>query len=81
MPQRGWKAMTMASAVGYYPQLPMESLLVASAPSLAGTWPVVDLCHQYAFILFTKETSSDQHKDLVMLLKSTLDDELPGNCN
>ncbi len=53
----------------------------ASAPSLAGTWPVVDLCHQYAFILFTKETSGDQHKDLVLLLKSALDDELPGNCN
>ncbi len=54
---------------------------VFAAPSLGGMWPIVDLCHQYALLHFTKFYNSEQRKDIVMEIKSALDDSYGGKCN
>ncbi len=50
-------------------------------PSLKGTWPMIDLCKRYACVVFTKELSGEQKRDLYMDIKGTIDDVMPGRCN
>ena len=54
---------------------------VFAAPSLGGMWPIVDLCHQYALLHFTKFYNSEQRKEIVMEIKSILDDSYGGKCD
>jgi CubicO group peptidase (beta-lactamase class C family) len=54
--------------------------VAVGVPSLQGTWPMVDLCRRYAFVVFAKETSGEQRRDLYMNLKATIDDGMPGAC-
>ena len=54
---------------------------VFAAPSLGGMWPIVDLCHQYALLHFTKFYNSEQRKDIIMEIKSALDDSYGGKCD
>jgi CubicO group peptidase (beta-lactamase class C family) len=51
-----------------------------SAPSLQGTWPIMDLCRKYAFVIFTKETANEQKRDYYMNIKGIIDDMMPGGC-
>ncbi|WP_207492999.1 serine hydrolase domain-containing protein [Aridibaculum aurantiacum] len=55
------------------------SASIVTVPSLAGTWPVLDLCRGYAFILFTKELSSEPARNVYMNIKNIIDDALPAN--
>jgi hypothetical protein len=50
-------------------------------PSLQGTWPMMDLCRKYACVVFTKELSGEQKKDIYMNIKALIDDTMPGRCN
>jgi CubicO group peptidase (beta-lactamase class C family) len=50
-------------------------------PGLQGTWPIIDLCKRYACVVFTKELSGEQKRDLYMDIKGTIDDAMPGGCN
>ena len=52
---------------------------VVSVPSLTGTWPVVDLCRGYAFILFTKELSTEPARSFYLSLKALIDESLSAN--
>jgi CubicO group peptidase (beta-lactamase class C family) len=54
---------------------------VVSTPSLTGTWPLVDLCRGYAFILFTKYIAKEPARSFYLGIKSTVDEGLPAaNC-
>ena len=58
------------------------SALALTSPSLKGTWPFIDLCRGYACILFTKELSGEQKKDLFLNIKATVDKAMPvPSCN
>jgi CubicO group peptidase (beta-lactamase class C family) len=50
------------------------------APSLQGTWPMLDLCRKYACVIFTKETANEQKRDYYLNIKGTIDDMMPGGC-
>lgn len=50
-------------------------------PSLQGTWPVADLCRQYAFVVFTKEIAGEQKRDVYMNLKEIIDEGMGAACN
>ena len=52
-----------------------------ASPGLFGTWPMVDMCHGYAYILFVKnflgEERAQIHKDLI----NSINLVFPANCN
>lgn len=48
-----------------------------SCPSLTGTWPMIDKCRGYAFIVLTKPQSAEQKKDLYLSIKEVIDQQIP----
>jgi hypothetical protein len=55
---------------------------VLSSPSLFGTWPMVDWCHGYIFVLFTKNLlKEEQKKDLYLQMKDAIDEKLHSKCS
>ncbi len=54
---------------------------VFASPSLGGMWPIVDVCHQYALLHFTKFYNSEQRKDFVMEIKAAVDESIGGKCD
>lgn len=50
-------------------------------PSQSGTWPVVDLCRGYSFVIFTKDLSNVPNKEFYLSFKQFIDDMMPKNCN
>lgn len=51
-----------------------------TAPSYAGTMPVLDVCRKYAYMLVTKELSSPPNKDFYTALKDAVDEGIRGSC-
>jgi len=47
-----------------------------TSPSLAGIWPVLDLCRGYASIIFVKTVQTDGGKQLFDNIKKTIDAQL-----
>ncbi len=52
---------------------------VISSPSLIGTWPMIDLCRGYAFILFTNNLK-EGNRELVFAMKTLIEQQIPNNC-
>ncbi len=46
-------------------------------PSLTGTWPMIDYCRGYAFILLVKPQQAEQKKDLYIGIKEAIDAQIP----
>jgi CubicO group peptidase (beta-lactamase class C family) len=55
--------------------------IALSSPSLNGSWPVLDICRQYGFILLTKPSSADQNKVVINSLKAAVDESFSNPCN
>jgi CubicO group peptidase (beta-lactamase class C family) len=53
---------------------------VVSSPGLFGTWPLIDQCRGYSFILFTKELISVDKRDLYLQIKAIIDQQIVANC-
>ncbi len=53
---------------------------VYTSPSLTGIWPVLDRCHQYAFILLTKPQSGEAKREVITRIKEMIDDMMPASC-
>ncbi len=53
--------------------------VVISSPSLAGTWPYIDQCRNYACIFFIKK-QSEQKKELYQELKKKIDAQIVAEC-
>ena len=52
-----------------------------SCPAFSGTFPYVDNCRKYAFILFTNDISGEQAKALQTQIKTAVDRQITGACN
>ena len=52
-----------------------------AAPSMSGTWPIVDLCRGYTMVLVTKDLSNPPSKEFYLDLKSIVDEGIPAKCN
>ena len=53
---------------------------VVSCPGLFGTWPYIDLCKNYAAIIFIKSLLSEEKKELYTNLKKAIDQQISGDC-
>jgi CubicO group peptidase (beta-lactamase class C family) len=51
-----------------------------TAPSLSGTWPIVDLCRGYALVILTDHLKDPPAKDFYLDIKSTVDQAISQNC-
>jgi CubicO group peptidase (beta-lactamase class C family) len=56
-----------------------EATALASA-AISGTWPMVNWCRGYAFLIITKNPSGEQKKEPYVELKGALDDKLHSTC-
>lgn len=53
---------------------------VLAAPSLGGTFPLIDFCRGYAFIYLQKELTEEQRGVTGLEIKEVLDGKIPSKC-
>lgn len=51
-----------------------------SSPGLFGTWPMIDFCRGYAYIVFVKNLLGEEKADTHIALKKIIDKQLPSSC-
>jgi len=51
-----------------------------ACPGLFGTWPMVDYCHGYAYILFVKNFLGEERTGAHMEIKKVIDDQIKSEC-
>lgn len=52
-----------------------------ASPGLFGTWPMVDFCRGYAYLVFVKDFLNEEKAELHKQLKAIVDEQISGNCN
>ena len=57
-----------------------KALTVAS-PGLFGTWPMVDFCRGYAYLVFVKNLLGEERADAHLEIKKIVDEQFKNNCN
>ena len=53
---------------------------VLASPGLSGTWPMVDYCHGYAYLVMTKTPVTDEKPEEYLQLKKLVDQQAPSTC-
>ena len=53
---------------------------VLSSPGLFGTWPMVDFCRGYSYILFVKKLLGEERADVHLEIKKVIDEKIKGEC-
>lgn len=53
---------------------------VLTSPGLFGTWPVVDFCRGYVYIVFVKNLLTEGRTDIDMEIKNEIDKQIPSSC-
>ncbi len=48
-----------------------------AGPGMPGSWPIIDLCRGYAAVIFTKDQSSSQKKEIFIDIKKAIDAAIP----
>jgi CubicO group peptidase (beta-lactamase class C family) len=51
-----------------------------ASPGLFGTWPMVDFCRGYAYIVFVKNLLGEERADAHIGLKKVIDEQMPSDC-
>lgn len=51
-----------------------------ASPGLFGTWPMIDFCRGYAYIVFVKNLLGEERADAHLSLKKTVDEQIPAVC-
>ena len=51
-----------------------------ASPGLFGTWPMIDYCHGYAYIIFVKNLLGEERADAHRELKKIIDKQIPSLC-
>ena len=51
-----------------------------ASPGLFGTWPMIDLCRGYAYLVFVKNLLGEERAEVHMELKSLIDEKIPSTC-
>ncbi len=54
--------------------------LALASPGLLGTWPMIDFCRGYAYIVFVKNLLGEQRADAHKELKKIIDSHIESNC-
>lgn len=53
----------------------------AASPGLFGTWPMIDICRGYAYIVFVKNFLGEERASIHRELKQVVDEQFAGNCS
>jgi CubicO group peptidase (beta-lactamase class C family) len=53
---------------------------VLASPGLFGTWPMIDFCRGYAYIVLVKNLLGEERADAHMELKKVIDKQIPSAC-
>ena len=56
-----------------------QATALASA-GISGTFPMIDWCRRYAFLVITKDPSGEQKKEPYVELKEALDEKFAAKC-
>lgn len=51
-----------------------------ASPGLFGTWPMVDYCRGYAYLIFVKNLLGEERADVHRQLKQLIDEQFPAGC-
>ena len=51
-----------------------------ASPGLFGTWPMIDFCRGYAYILFVKNFLGEERANAHLEIKRLIDDKIKGEC-
>ena len=51
-----------------------------ASPGLYGTWPMVDFCRGYAYIVFVKNLLVEERADAHLAMKKVIDQQMPSSC-
>lgn len=51
-----------------------------ASPGLFGTWPMVDFCRGYAYLVFVKSLLGEQKAEEHILMKEKIDELIPSSC-
>lgn len=51
-----------------------------SSPGLFGTWPMVDFCRGYAYLVFVKNFLGEERADAHLNLKKVVDEQMKNDC-
>ncbi|HLF46364.1 MAG TPA: hypothetical protein VI548_08060, partial [Chitinophagaceae bacterium] len=51
-----------------------------ASPGLFGTWPMVDFCRGYAYILFVKNLLGEERADFHLEIKKVIDEQMKKDC-
>ncbi len=52
-----------------------------ASPGLFGTWPMVDYCRGYSYLIFCKNLLGEEKADAYLQLKSVIDEQMKSTCN
>jgi CubicO group peptidase (beta-lactamase class C family) len=55
--------------------------IALASPGFFGTWPMINLCRGYAFIVFVKNFLREERADADLQIKSIIDEQFPSACN
>lgn len=53
---------------------------VLASPGLFGTWPMIDFCRGYAYIILVKDLLSEEKAGIHMEIKTIIDEQIPTTC-
>ena len=54
---------------------------IVSCPSFTGTWPVIDYCRGYAYLLLPKKIFEEDKVEVNKQVKAVLDEKMGAKCN
>ncbi len=54
--------------------------LSLASPGLFGTWPMIDFCRGYAYIVFVKNFLGEERADIHLELKKIIDNKISSTC-
>jgi CubicO group peptidase (beta-lactamase class C family) len=53
---------------------------VLASPGLFGTWPMIDYCREYAYLVFVKNLLGEERANAHMAIKEIVDKQITGTC-
>ena len=54
---------------------------VVASPGLFGTWPMIDFCRGYAYLVFVKNILGEERAGVHKEIKKLVDQQVPSKCN
>jgi hypothetical protein len=60
--------------------MPKTAATALASPGLFGTWPMVDFCRGYAYIVFVKNLLGEEKAGVHKEMKKIIDKQITSSC-